>query len=371
MRIEKQQTKAAAESARRWQVNGYERGEGMLSWFFKINISKDFFKYIVLKYLTVCFALSFNSNVFAQITFSEKLQHEPVKVSYVQYDSLENINIKNVMSLIGQTLCYVGNTTELGNGWTDSFYSDKNCMEVYHAKHVITAFNENVVRTDYQAIVGRYFKVCEVYDYNMENEFGKIFRLQLVDESMSDTLYWKWKPDPQYSFSNFVALGYFEKMKQIYIGETMILKLTHYRQILQNGEKTDIIKGTKFKCIDIELSPHDVWSMRAILENERYGKIEAYFKELSDFSISDFYTQRHINACIKKYGVKYGKDVAYGQIDIGMTEAMVKDAYGKPNKINYTTYNNFQSEQWVYDYDDYMIFVYFKKGRVVGIQEQK
>lgn len=319
--------------------------------------------------LSVLLAILYNCNVFAQITFTEKLQHEPIKISYSQYDSLENINISNVMSHKGQTLCYVGNTTELSNGWTAPFYSDKNCIEVYHAKNVINAFKENVIRTDYQAMVGRYFKICDVYDYNPESEFDKVFRIQLVDETRADTIYWKWEPDPQYNFSNFITLGYFDKMKDKYIGDTMILKLTHYRQILQSGEKTDIIKGTKFKCIDIVMSLHDELSMRAILENEKYGKIEAYFKGLSGFSISDFYSQRHINTCIKKYGEKYGKDVAYGQIDIGMTEAMVKEVYGKPNKINYTTYNNFQSEQWVYDYNDYMVFVYFKKGRVVGIQD--
>lgn len=323
-----------------------------------------------MRILFVILAFLFNINVGAQITFTEKLQHNPVKVNKTQkYDSLENININNVMSHIGQTICYVGNTTELKNGWTQPFYSDIKCTVVYHAKHVIDAFKENVVRTDYQAIVGRCFKVCDVYDYNPESEFDKIFRLQLVDETRADTIYWKWEPDPKYSFSSFITLGYYEKMKIKYIGDTMILKLTHYRQILQSGEKTDIIKGTKFKCIDIVMSPHDEWSMRAILENERYGKIEAYFKGLSDFSIGDFYTQRYINACINKYGGKYGKQVACSQIDIGMTEAMVLEAYGKPNKINYTTFSNSQSEQWVYDYDDYIVFVYFKKGRVVAIQD--
>lgn len=310
-----------------------------------------------------------NVNVIAQIAFTEKLQHKPVINKVQKYDSLENINIKNVMSHIGQTICYVGNTAELENGWTQPFYSDLNCTDVYHAKHVIDAFKKNVVRTDYQAMIGRYFHICDVYDCNPESEFDKVFRLQLVDETRNDTLYWKWEPDPRYSFSNFITLGYFEKMKSKYLGDTMILKSTHYRQILQNGEKTDVIKGTKFKCIDLVMSLHDKSSMRAILENERYGKIEAYFEGLPGFSITDFYTQRHINACIKKYGVKFGKMVACGQIDIGMTDAMVKEAYGKPNKINYTTFSNSQSEQWVYDYDDYMVFVYFKNGRVVAIQD--
>lgn len=309
-------------------------------------------------------------NVVAQITFSEKLHHSHIQHNFEQkYDSLQNINIRNVMSHIGQTICYVGDTTALKNGWTSDFYSDFTCKDVYRPKQVVDGFKMDVIRTDYQSIVGRYFRVCDVYDYNPESELDKKFRLQLVDDEKSDTIYWKWEPHPQYSFSDFITLGYFEKMKQKYVDDTMILKLTHYRIILQNGLKTDIIKGSKFKCIDIVMTLHDSSSMRAILENDKYGKIEAYFKGVNDFSVNDFYSQRHIDECIRKYGIKYGKQVGSGQIDIGMSKAMVKDAYGKPDKINSTTLEYTQSEQWLYTYDDYMVFVYFENGKVVAIQD--
>ena len=48
-----------------------------------------------------------------------------------------------------------------------------------------------------------------------------------------------------------------------------------------------------------------------------------------------------------------------------MSKAMAKDAYGKPDKINSTTLEYTQSEQWLYTYDDYMVFVYFENARVL------
>lgn len=324
-----------------------------------------------MRHFVILLIFSININVMAQIAFKEKLQYNSVQNASHSYDSLENINIKNVMSHVGQTICYVGDTIELRNGWTQDFYSDDICSIVYKAIPVIDGLNRNVMRTEYQAMAGRYFYVNDVFDYNPESEYNKIYRLQLIDVSKADTIYWKWEPDPKYSFSHFVTLGYFEKMKRKYIGDTMILRVTLYRQILQSGEKTDIIKGSRFKCLDLVMSLNDSKSLRAILKNERYGEIEAYLDGnwgSHGYGIYDFYSQRHIDSCVKKYGMKFGKQIACGQIDIGMTETMVKEAYGKPSKINYTTISDTQTEQWVYDYDDYMIFVYFKNGKVFAIQ---
>ena len=62
-----------------------------------------------------------------------------------------------------------------------------------------------------------------------------------------------------------------------------------------------------------------------------------------------------------------------GNVQIGWSKAMCKEAWGKPDKINTTTGSWGVHEQWVYEYSSeysYDIFcLYFENGVLTTIQE--
>lgn len=72
----------------------------------------------------------------------------------------------------------------------------------------------------------------------------------------------------------------------------------------------------------------------------------------------------------KKYG-KYADQISVGQIDIGMTKEMCREAMGKPTTINTTRTAYGTQEQWVYEskYDYKTTYIYFENGKITAIQD--
>lgn len=55
-----------------------------------------------------------------------------------------------------------------------------------------------------------------------------------------------------------------------------------------------------------------------------------------------------------------------GQVKIGFTKQMCKEAWGEPDDINTTTNNYGSNEQWVYSLGN--SYLYFENGRLTSIQ---
>jgi len=88
-------------------------------------------------------------------------------------------------------------------------------------------------------------------------------------------------------------------------------------------------------------------------------------------SISNLIKKRQRSEYLKK---KYGNNatnIEYGQIEIGMTKEMCRDALGEPTQINRTRTVNATHEQWVYEskYDYKTMYVYFENGKITAIQD--
>jgi len=62
-----------------------------------------------------------------------------------------------------------------------------------------------------------------------------------------------------------------------------------------------------------------------------------------------FIARDHKAEMISKYGPVNGAAIATGIVKIGMTKAMVEDAYGKPDNINRIWSGSAMQEQWVYE----------------------
>ncbi len=70
---------------------------------------------------------------------------------------------------------------------------------------------------------------------------------------------------------------------------------------------------------------------------------------------------------VRKYGRDEGDKVLNGQIWKGMTEEMVKDSWGKPDKTHKDVYKWGTFEQWYYGDVTY----FFKNGKLTDWEEKK
>jgi len=68
---------------------------------------------------------------------------------------------------------------------------------------------------------------------------------------------------------------------------------------------------------------------------------------------------------IEKYGNKYGADIFYNRISLGMTKQMVIESIGKPKDTNKTIGSWGTHEQWVYRNK----YLYFENGILTSWQE--
>ena len=69
---------------------------------------------------------------------------------------------------------------------------------------------------------------------------------------------------------------------------------------------------------------------------------------------------------IERYGIKYGSDIFYNRISLGMTKQMIYEAIGHPKDINKSVGGWGTHEQWVYSNGRYL---YIENGKLTSWQE--
>ena len=315
-------------------------------------------------FITIITSLLFVTNCYSQITTITAKEKDESTVEVQKYDSLESLNYKNVLLHEGQTLFLKGSRYAKENNFFCTFFTELvpnniRYNELYVYKPSEKRRREKYLVSDYSKLVDKYYEILSI---NIE-----------IPE-IGDTIYWiKLMTDDKVPFyfeltkdfytQNFVTLGYYEKMKQIFVGKEFYAISSMERPKADSKETIKPPHKTKFKCIDIAVNIGEDDPPFAVLENAQYGKIKGQIIEGQRLHM--FVSISAYNAYIKKYGTKFGSSVAEGTIEIGMNKKMVKDAWGLPDHINTTTGSYGTHEQWVYGNS----YLYFKNGIVTSKQD--
>lgn len=225
--------------------------------------------------------------------------------------------------------------------------------------------------------------------------------------------------------STFVILGYLEKMKELYEGKDFIYVHEEdnnlYNSSPFNGmfnketheRNSGIKKGTRWHCDGVGVSMDDKFSVartktfsnRVVLylSNEKYGDYYCYTVSsdmdrsiefgsdkikyiLNKFMTPEEYAKQQKKnaeaAQAKKeanekaaaerrqrltnaYGEEKANMILRGEVAIGFTKSMCREAWGSPRSINTTETARVVHEQWVYGGGRYL---YFDNGILTSIQ---
>lgn len=325
---------------------------------------------------------TFSSNGYSQITTIASPKKEVKEV--LKYDSLENLTYENAPLHVGQTLYLKGNSnSKTNNGFKYTFYTkmitdslldsqnDKNIYnqfkpvyrEDYQYKPIETGKmlgDRKETVSDYSALAGKYYKIRSVKTEKLRYNQDIIYWIELVNED--GTPFYFRRENNYISHNIFVTLGYYEKMKQTFVGKEFYSKGRYELDKIDTKEKVTLPFKIKFKCTDIAVNVGENGSIFAVLENEKYGRIKGEI--IDGKSLDNFITVSYYNECIRKYGAKFGNDVAKGKIELGMNKKMVIDAWGNPKDINITNGSFGTHEQWIYN-DRYL---YFQNGILTSMQ---
>ena len=303
-------------------------------------------------------ALLFAISAYAQITtITTKEKEVPVEVQ--KYDSLESLDYDNAPLHKGQTLFLKGDSYSKENGFYWGFYSK--ITDSFgggdHMYKPVPGKKSGEIVSSYSELAGKYYKVLSV-ESRKPSVGDTIYWLKLMG---NDSIPFYFKLEKNYG-NDFVTLGYYEKMKQSFVGKEFYFK-GRYELNRVDIEETIIPPfKTKFKCTDIAVNVGEDGPIFAVLENEKFGKVKGEI--IRGQKLNHFITITFYNECVKKYGTKFGSCVAEGKIEIGMNKKMVRDAWGAPDHINTTTGSYGTHEQWVYD-DRYL---YFENGILTSRQ---
>lgn len=334
-----------------------------------------------LNIITLLFII-LSTNCYSQIT-TIAAPKEVVK-EVLKYDSLESLTYENAPLHVGQTLFLKGDSySKADNGFcytfytkmvTDSLISSLNnqnfrnhlkrvSREDYLYKPIETGKmlgDRKETVSDYSALVGKYYKIVSIKTEKSRYSRDIIYWFELVNKD-SSPFYLRLENDYS-THKDFVTLGYYEKMKQTFVGKEFYSKGRYELDKIDTKDKVTLPFKIKFKCTDIAVNVGENGPIFAVLENETHGRIKGEIKKGE--RLNHFITVSFYNECIRKYGTKFGNDVAKGRIELGMNKKMVIDAWGAPKDINITNGSFGTHEQWIYG-DRYL---YFENGRLTSMQ---
>ena len=305
------------------------------------------------------------SNINAQIgttTVAVPQQKEQKPV----FDSTKNfLGATNVQSYVGQILFVKPKTlSEYGYDYFKPIdYNPKDWDS--RRSHYGRNAEKSHYNTRYEDLVEKYFKVDSIFE---NDYFSYIFYLTNTKDT-SDRCCFIYSSNYKHTFP-FIVLSHFNYLKERYVGNDYIIQSNFLHS-------TDIITGDSIIMKD---NSQLIWTTSDLtIINNKYknfafvvksGNLTSYVDVDSferAFEADDrrcIYEKKEWDNLVKKYGLTMMKLVFDRKIKVGMPEKLLIYSWGKPEKINSSSYGN---KQYVYDND----YVYVKDGKVVSWQSSK
>ncbi len=267
----------------------------------------------------------------AQLNIVEK--NDALKVYTVEnalpYDSLTNI--ENYAALPGQTL-FVSGIKDPSRGYVDTFFNGNFLTE----KPTIYGTENTFASTPAEMVEGKYFDVVKVWLKN--GALGSAACCMLLKEKESgDEVYYK----PSLYPNAVTCIGYYAKLKR-HIGVPF---LSLGRKVkTMSGDKIVAEEGKEFRCVDIAIEKNADGPI-LIMEDSEGLLVKG---TPSGNQVYEFVSLYDIAACVKRFGKKYGKEVAMRRVVSGMNAEMALAAWGEPYSKNSVDDKGTTREYWRY-----------------------
>ncbi|HXU28522.1 MAG TPA: hypothetical protein VN698_14925 [Bacteroidia bacterium] len=356
--------------------------------------------------------------VIANLFFALLAKAQPIEKPlppHPAYDSLTNdVTYTNCRQYIGQTILMLPFSSlyplkeRASNAENFHLSASIDCSIQNVYKPLITKGSKpsiyDLYVTDYAYLSGKNFKIIDLIDntnnlkYRGTNENGVFFKLKSTENN--DIIYYVLSKDGKdfVSTGPWVCMGYYEKFKQLFKNKTFIAQknLDDLHEI-NTGKLISCSMGEAVTCSDVtllDLKTRNLSELCIILKksssdeiavSKKWGPLKAgevfnsaekgTFKRL-DAVINDYKEaeqeqtqqikqeivieqaqQNEINELIKKYGKNFGTKIARGEVEIGMTKNMCREAWGEPERKRETKVVNGTTEKWFYPQARFLYFI--------------
>lgn len=179
--------------------------------------------------------------------------------------------------------------------------------------------------------------------------------------------------------SEFVILGYFDKLRKNSIGKKYVVK--YPKNSYLGGEKIlyNLADGEPLKSVpeNLVLTIKDVtlidggkykglaYIFSSDTEPDMFSHLYLnYFEDYDTFLSTQQKRKTWEKDMIRRYGKVNGQLIVEGRVKLGFTKKMCEESWGIPSKINKSTGSWGVQEQWVYGSGCYL---YFENGKLTSI----
>lgn len=277
-------------------------------------------------------------NSFSQITVHNVPESSRYKETVAPYDSTKNfLGSVKVKSYQGQVFYVKGVSESSQQFGYDNCYTQKNKSDAYHYG---VPYGTHAYHSPYKSLVGKYFYVRKVEDINYSGDYW-IF-LENRDQP-DDTLWFYYQGKYKHTFP-FIVVSHFEYLKRRYVDK----EIAYFGHSTLNEFKVDFLK-----CNEIGIED-EYYNLSLFLDNDVITNVEND-KECYPGS-GVFVLKESYDRLVQKYGANMVNLAMSRKISVGMAEELLILAWGKPEKVNRSSYND--SDQWVYKSQ----YVYIKNG---------
>lgn len=317
--------------------------------------------------LILCLSLGYTS-LRSQITTSKITTKANAPKSN---DSLENFLGSNVNLYIGQELYLKGRNEKLQKFGYDGFFRDYKKTDATDGSSIYKGERDEsglILHSSYKELSGKYFKVLAVLKHPEAERapelYGREFFFKLQEKESGDILYYEYDTSFEFNFP-FVMVGYFTKIKQLYIDHQYVIGgVNWYSSHFNDADTTPVSEmttgapvsnfctGAMWKCTDLTID-EKYYAIVLVLQNTKGEKIPL---PLDDLHKGYAYEAKLASLYEAKFGHENWRAILKRSVKIGMTKEMCRMAWGEPKSINETVNSNGKSEQWVYPSNNYLYF---------------
>jgi hypothetical protein len=352
---------------------------------------------------TICLFLYFLavlvfSNADAQITVTNIPSTGNVEVlsekeALKKYDSSQNFLGRNVSMYVGQTFYLKGIASDMRGYGYRYFYTSNGSGLYGEDNYLVNPYkrNQGNFNSSYDELVGRYFEVLEVLpspdiDYyrsakdalkdikiitgkedakstklaleinknlkSIDSNFffnGDCF-FKLREQVSGDVVYFKYDSKDKFFFP-FIVLGYFEKLRQLIIGNKYVFAddwLGGVRDI-ETGKNVESNVGEIWECVGLTIEDKFYKISPILMDSLREKAIISHYDEwLGEYIDGKVFSVQEANMYRSKFGASNFDSILQGRIFIGMSKEMCSLSIGNPIRKASIKKNAEVLEQWSY-----------------------
>lgn len=343
-----------------------------------------------MKHLLLTLIVIIGSYPYSNAQISIRTEANATKIKQVEkYDSLSNFDLN--YDIIANEY----QTEEIAltniNGQFKQFIGQSIYILPFTQKELSFKKKWGSSDTENDKLRGKYYTI-DGFEFNLDENYTGMYKLNKVIFKLrnEDGKKSKWEV-AYYSLDDALLVGYYEKLKQKYVGNSFIYtgratgkgsqfivepKLDHSAIDTKTKQIINLQDKSEWLCADIQLVDDEItMQLYAILTNSDGNEIKARIEnrfltngETNAAFFSCFMEKNKFlkwkDSIVEKYGLEYGLLIIKKKVKIGMSDEMCLESWGKPNSKNRTILDGKETEQWIYSNS----YLYFDNGVLTAIQ---